>query len=148
MGSRSASKGIGYAQNSIRIPTVPKRIPPELAFDSSDFKATILDEGIAFQGKLLFRNTSQVLGPWLQRVHEAILTARIKEFRVDVTQLYHANSSSLFLFIDWARWIANIPQPDRYRLNFHTHADVSWQQLSLPTMQRICTGYILVTIVK
>lgn len=84
----------------------------------------------------------------MQKVHEAILEAKIKEFHVDVTQLHHANSSSLFLFIDWARWIASVPQPERYRLNFRTHVEVSWQQLSLPTMQRICSGYIRVTIVR
>ena len=149
-----ASLGVGvilkaFAGRTIRLDSrrVTKRSLAELSFERDDFRATMTHEGIRLQGKMQFRSPSEVLGTWLRELHEAILQARIREFHVDVTELHHVNSSSLFLFIDWARWIATVPQSERYHLNFRTHRNVSWQHLSLPTMQRICSGYVRITLV-
>lgn len=125
-----------------------KRPLADLSFNLDNFQAHLSPTGMRLQGSLQFRSPAEALGTWLREVHDAILRARLREFQVDVTGLQHVNSSSLFLFIDWARWIANVPQQERYRLNFLTRPAVSWQQLSLPTMQRICAGYIHVTLVE
>lgn len=94
------------------------------------------------KGTLQTRTPSRELAAFLKQIHETSTQARLGEVRVDVTQLVHVNSSSLFLFIDWARWIAAVPANNRYTLAFLVRPGVSWQHMMLPTMQRICVGNI------
>jgi len=103
------------------------------------------DGTLVMSGTLQMRAPSETLSPFFKQIHEAALMARLGELKVDVTRLVHVNSSSIFLFIDWARWIA--AADGRYTLHFVIRPGVSWQHLTLPTMQRICVGSIRVSTV-
>jgi len=105
------------------------------------------DGTLLMSGTLQMRAPSERLSPFFKQIHEAALLGRVGELKVDVTRLVHVNSSSIFLFIDWARWIAAAPDDVRYTLHFVIRPGVSWQHLTLPTMQRICVGSIKVSTV-
>ncbi|MFO0659965.1 MAG: hypothetical protein U0165_09070 [Polyangiaceae bacterium] len=104
------------------------------------------DAVVVLEGTLTMRDPGERMTPFLRAVHEAAVNERRRELQVDVTKLTHVNSSSLFVFLDWARWIAAEPVDQRYVLHFQTRPGVAWQQLTLPTMQRICAGYVKLSV--
>lgn len=115
-------------------------------FKSDDLTITAQPPStVKMQGVMAMRSPSQALAPHLRAIHAAALADQVPELTVDVTQLAHVNSASIFLFLDWARWIASEPAGKRYVLHFFTRSDVSWHELTLPTMQRICAGFVKVT---
>ena len=112
-----------------------------LSHEEEGFRCKVGPDGlITMEGTLQTRTPSRPLADFLKQIHETSVQARLSEVRADVTQLVHVNSSSLFLFIDWARWIAAVPAASRYMLTFLVRPGVSWQHMMLPTMQRICSG--------
>lgn len=118
-------------------------IPP---LSREGFSCTVTSDGVFWmQGAIQMRTPAEMLGPHLRTVHDAAVADHVRELIVDVTQLSYVNSSSLFLFLDWARWISAEPQANRYVLHFYARPRVNWHQLALPTMQRICSGYVKVS---
>lgn len=119
-------------------------IPP---CEVDTLRLSVSKEGVVIlEGTLTMRDPGERLSPFLRSVHEAAVNERRRELQVDVTKLPHVNSSSLFVFLDWARWIASEPLESRYVLHFLTRPGVAWQQLTLPTMQRICAGFVKLSV--
>lgn len=84
------------------------------------------DSCLEIQGTITLMNPTETIGPYLERIHQAIVADEIKEFRVDVTKLTFVNSSAIRLFADWVIRVEDGGKP--YQLVFATDASRSWQR--------------------
>jgi hypothetical protein len=84
------------------------------------------DLALQVRGTITVMNPTETIGPYLERVHEAIVADGLKEFTVDVTQLTFVNSSAIRLFADWVIRVEDGGKP--YVLVFNTDASRSWQR--------------------
>ncbi len=135
------SSPLPRASPGLSVTTMMRSPLAGMSFKVDDFTCTVTNDGIVkMVGALQMRSPSAQFGPFLRQIHDLATAARLPEVPVDVKELHHVNSSSLFLFLDWARWIAAAPADARYTLHFMMRTGVQWQHLTLPTMQRICNG--------
>lgn len=84
------------------------------------------DSALQIRGTITLMNPTETIGPYLERVHEAIVADNLKEFTVDVTQLTFVNSSAIRLFADWVIRVEDGGKP--YVLVFNTDSSRSWQR--------------------
>jgi hypothetical protein len=90
---------------------------------------------VRFTGVLSMRNPSDVVTPFLRRVHAIATSAGMKQVTVDIVQLRFMNSSSIRSLVDWVEWIRGEPEGKRYVLDFLTKSDVLWQKTTLMAIQ-------------
>src|SRR5689334_25407663 len=90
---------------------------------------------VRFSGVLSMRNPSDVITPFLRRVHAVAVSAGVKQLTVDIVQLRFMNSSSIRSLVDWVEWIRGEPESKRYVLDFITKSDVLWQKTTLMAIQ-------------
>ena len=90
---------------------------------------------VRFTGVLSMRNPSEVVTPFLRRVHAIAISAGMKQLTVDIVQLRFMNSSSIRSLVDWVEWIRGEPEAKRYVLDFLTKSDVLWQKTTLMAIQ-------------
>jgi hypothetical protein len=84
------------------------------------------DSGMQIRGTITLMNPTETIGPYLERIHEAIVADKISEFKVDVTQLTFVNSSAIRLFADWVIRVEDGGKP--YVLVFNTDGSRTWQR--------------------
>jgi len=90
---------------------------------------------VRFSGVLSMRNPSEVITPFLRRVHTVATSSGTKQLTVDIVQLRFMNSSSIRSLVDWVEWIRGEPDGKRYVLDFLTKPDVLWQKTTLMAIQ-------------
>jgi hypothetical protein len=90
---------------------------------------------VRFAGVLTMRKPSDVITPFLRRVHAIATSAGMKQLTVDIVQLRFMNSSSIRSLVDWVEWIRGEPESKRYVLDFLTKSDVLWQKTTLMAIQ-------------
>lgn len=90
---------------------------------------------VRFSGVLSMRNPSDVVTPFLRRVHAVATSGGMKQLTVDIVQLRFMNSSSIRSLVDWVEWIRGEPEAKRYVLDFLTKSDVLWQKTTLMAIQ-------------
>lgn len=83
-------------------------------------------KSLQIQGTITLMNPTEAIGPYLERIHEAIVADQMQEFKVDVTQLTFVNSSAIRLFADWVIRLEDGGKP--YVLVFATDTTRSWQR--------------------
>jgi hypothetical protein len=89
---------------------------------------------LIFSGTITSKDPSSEVGPFLRAVHQAALSDKVSELRVDVSALSFVNSSAIRLFVDWTSWL----KTDRaYKLRFATNRHVTWQKTSFMALKSL-----------
>jgi hypothetical protein len=101
-------------------------------------EVTIVDGAVHFSGVISMRSPSEMVTPFLRKVHAAVTEDGLKTLTVDLVKLRFMNSSSIRSLVDWVEWIRAEPEAKRYVLQFVTKADVTWQATTLSAIQ--CLG--------
>ena len=91
---------------------------------------------VRFGGSISMRSPSEVITPYLRRVHDAAIADSVGEITVDLENLRFMNSSSIRSLVDWVEWIRREPESNRYALRFVTKRDAAWQTTTLAAIQR------------
>lgn len=107
------------------------------ALAEQSFGIAIDGQVVRFTGTLSIRNPSEVVTPFLRRVHDAATRDGLKQLTVDIMQLRFMNSSSIRSLVDWVEWIRREPEGKRYVLDFLTRPDVLWQKTTLTAIQSL-----------
>jgi hypothetical protein len=95
---------------------------------------------LQIQGTITLMNPTEAIGPYLERIHEAIVADKLPEFKVDVTQLTFVNSSAIRLFADWVIRVEDGGKP--YVLVFATDNSRSWQRTAFRSIASLCDDCI------
>jgi hypothetical protein len=107
------------------------------ALVEQSFGIAVDGQVVRFTGTLSIRNPSEVVTPFLRRIHEAAMRDGLKQLTVDIMQLRFMNSSSIRSLVDWVEWIRREPEAKRYVLDFLTRPDVLWQKTTLTAIQSL-----------
>ena len=89
---------------------------------------------LVFSGTITSKDPSADVGPFLRAVHEAVLSDKLAELRVDVSALSFVNSSAIRLFVDWTSWIKT---DGGYKLKVATNRHVTWQKTSFMALKSL-----------
>jgi len=112
---------------------------PEVA----NVKVELTGDGLALSGSITSKEPDRSLGTFFRAVHDAALSERVTNLRVDVRGLSFVNSSAIRLFIDWAIWVSK-PGAAAYKLHFRRNPAVTWQRVSFPAIAQLATAHVVV----
>jgi hypothetical protein len=100
---------------------------------------------LRIKGVISMRSPSTVFLPYLEQVHSAAVSDKIRELRVDVTELTFMNSSSIRLFVDWIEWVRAGKEGARYVLHFVTNPELTWQEMTFSVLKTFGGEHVLLT---
>ena len=98
---------------------------------------------LKLSGSITSKEPDKSLGAFFRAVHDASVTGRLPEVRVDIRGLTFVNSSAIRMFIDWAMWLAN-EQGHRYKLRVVTSPQVTWQRVSFSTLAHLAGEHLII----
>jgi len=93
--------------------------------------------GLKLSGTIATRDPAEDLAPFLRSTHGAALQDKLTELRVDVSGLAFVNSSAIRLFVDWATWVNNEPEAQRYQLTFVMNPSITWQKTTFTALKSL-----------
>ena len=99
---------------------------------------------VVFKGTISTPNPSTVLNPFVDATHAYAVASKVRELRIDLTQLEFCNSSGFKSFIHWIEQIQELPSPERYKLRFLSTKELRWQRATLLALS--CYGLHIVEI--
>jgi hypothetical protein len=90
-------------------------------------------------------DTLPFLGPFLDKVHEAILAARERLVEVDLHKLYFMNSSCFKAVITW---IATVKKSSAapYTVRFLANPNLHWQKRNLDAIRQFAPGIVEIVV--
>jgi hypothetical protein len=91
---------------------------------------------VVMRGTIAISDPGLALGACFRGLHEAALSDKLGELRVDVRQLTFVNSSAIRLFVDWSSWVA-VAGGAGYLLRFCTDRRITWQRTSFAVLQSL-----------
>ncbi len=116
-----------------------------LAIHEPDFAAELsLDAPlVTLRGSADIGKASQ-LGSWLEKVHEALVSAGAGSVTVDLRNLEFMSASAFNSLVTWLGSIHELPEAQRYKLHLRSNPDLAWQRRSLKTLT--CFAVDLITV--
>ncbi len=92
---------------------------------------------INFTGRIYMLNPTEIIGPYLQDLHDKIVDKGFDYINVNFTNLHLLNSSGLKAIIKWFKSIDNLDGDKKYNVKLYYNADVDWQVTSLAMLTEL-----------
>ena len=86
---------------------------------------------VTFSGDIDCLEPGKFMAPFLNNVHDFILKKKLKEVKVDITELNFLNSSGIKEFADLILNLERLPDDQKYILKFLCSKDILWQEQSM-----------------
>lgn len=99
---------------------------------------------VLFKGTISTVNPATVLNPFVDSIHQQVVSSGEKRVQVDLRDLEFCNSSGFKSFIHWIQRIQEMPDGKRYGLTFLSNPMRKWQKTSLLALS--CYGVNTVSI--
>lgn len=116
-----------------------------------DFRMNIAREmanwTIQFQGTLDVNDASGKVQPELLKLHDTLVSERVRNVRIEIQDVDYMNSSGLKGFMAWFLRAEQLGD-SHYRIEVIYDADRSWQAVSLTPMERIAPRTVKMTPVQ
>jgi hypothetical protein len=115
-------------------------------FRDLDFEArTHLDQGARLEmiGNADGRVVAE-LEKLVDELHAKVVAARVHAIAVDIRALEFMNASCFNVFVNWIGMITELPDGERYRLEFVSNPAIPWQRRSLRTLACFATDLVKV----
>jgi hypothetical protein len=89
--------------------------------------------GAAFKGVIREADPESWLGPLVDELHGAALSARVETVEVDLRELQYANAAAWKCFVYWLKRMTD--DNAQYRLHFLCDDAHRWQQVGMSTLR-------------
>ena len=126
------------------IPSVGRT--PALQVSEEKYSAGLANDAtglkVAFRGTISTVNPAAILNPFVDAVHAQLSGAKVKEIRVDFSELEFCNSSGFKAFIHWIQKVQSMPEASRYRIRFLSSPTRKWQRTSLLALSCYAPGLV------
>ena len=126
------------------IPSVGRT--PALQVSEEKYSAGLVNDAtglkVAFRGTISTVNPAAILNPFVDAVHAQLSGAKVKEIRVDFSELEFCNSSGFKAFIHWIQKVQSMPEASRYRIRFLSSPARKWQRTSLLALSCYAPGLV------
>ncbi len=113
-----------------------------LKMDDEHYILSLNQNTIIVMGDIDSRNPSDVLGVFLNRVHQAAVDEKIPEINVDVKKLGFINSIGIKEFTTWIMQVDQSPETETYKINFIINPCLQWQKLTFTSLKWLNEKYI------
>lgn len=103
-------------------------------------EALRIDEDTAalnLNGAIDMRDTSEVVLPYLIKLHEKIISLGIKKLRLDLVELNYVNSNGIKSLINWIMKLNDLTADNEYKIIIISNSEVAWQESTLPVLQKL-----------
>ncbi len=95
-------------------------------------------------GTIAVRDPATHVGKFFEQVHKGAIEDGLREVKVDISKLTFVNSSAIRIFLDWASWLGAVEPAKRYKLEFLTSKNVTWQRTAFPTIVMLTRNMVTV----
>jgi hypothetical protein len=116
----------------INIPTINK----------SGIEMKVTKNTVFFSGSINHPKPGEFMEPFIQNVHDSIVSNHIKEIKVDITQLRFLNSAGIRELVDWVMKMSSLPDDKRYKIQFICSTEHKWQESSMSTLIYLNADYL------
>jgi hypothetical protein len=127
-------------------PSPPGARAPAIQVSEEKYSAAMhvepLGARVHFRGTISTVNPAAILNPFVDAVHHQLSGAKVKEIRVDFTELEFCNSSGFKAFIHWIQKVQALPEAQRYKLRFISSPARKWQRTSLLALSCYAPGLV------
>jgi hypothetical protein len=94
-------------------------------------------------GSVNLSNPSELMGPYILKLHNKAVESGIKKITLDITNLSFLNSSGIREIVNWILLLNNMPEEKKYAIHIKYNSRHQWQESSISTF--VCLNPDLVT---
>ncbi|MBN2440171.1 MAG: hypothetical protein JXJ04_02460 [Spirochaetales bacterium] len=116
-----------------------------LVYDDITLIISDITEGIklSFQGSIDMEYPQQKLDGYFMKIHEELISNKIKNINCDFNQLSYINSSGIRCLVKWIVNLINIKDSEqKYIMDFYINKEYEWQVASLGFLSGLCPELI------
>jgi hypothetical protein len=95
---------------------------------------------VFFSGDIDMEDPGIILDPLFDRVHQGMISLKLKEVHADFTGLNFLNSSGIKSVAKWIMKLTDMPADAKYLIKIIHNKDITWQVTSLPTLTFLVPG--------
>ncbi len=111
-------------------------------FNQNDLKIEVKDGNngklnIFFIGRIYMLNPSEIVGPYLEKLHKHMVDKGIKQVSVNFAGLHLLNSSGLKTIIRWFKLNEKLNDDKKYYIDLYYDEKVDWQETSLAMLTEL-----------
>ncbi|MBN2351950.1 MAG: hypothetical protein JXD23_05220 [Spirochaetales bacterium] len=96
--------------------------------------------GVTFAGDIDMEDPGIILDPFFDRIHQGMISKKLKEVKADFTGLNFLNSSGIKSVAKWIMRLSDLSTDAKYRITIVHSKDITWQVTSLPTLTFLVPG--------
>lgn len=96
---------------------------------------------IMFSGSINHPRPQVFMEPFIEDVHNSIISNNIPEINLDITKLRFLNSSGIREIVDWVLKMSKLPEEKKYKINFICSREHKWQESSITTLIYLNQNY-------
>lgn len=97
---------------------------------------------LKIQGEIDMKEPAIAIRPFLEQVHAHMIHNGGEEIEVDFTRLGFMNSSGIKEFVSWIMKLNGTPIDQKYTMLLTYSGSVTWQESSIPVLQKLQPNYI------
>ncbi|MCB1164814.1 MAG: hypothetical protein KDK37_04515 [Leptospiraceae bacterium] len=92
---------------------------------------------LSIHGEIDMAEPSIAIRPYLEKVHNHILEKGASQVEVDFTNLGFMNSSGIKEFVTWIMKLNLTPPEKKYSIKLTYAGTITWQESSIPVLQKL-----------
>ena len=95
---------------------------------------------ITFTGDIDMEDPGIILDPFFDKVHQGIVSLKLKEIQANFCGLNFLNSSGIKSVAKWIMKLTELTDENKYLIKIIHNKDITWQVTSLPTLTFLVPG--------
>lgn len=99
-----------------------------------DVKLSMENNIVFLAGNIIQMNPEKYMNKFFQQVHSFILSTKLKNIDVNITNLKFLNSAGIKVIIDWIIRVTELPEIQKYTITFLCNPNSFWQETSISTL--------------
>jgi hypothetical protein len=104
------------------------------------------DVTLAFLGSIEMQDPGKILDPYFEKLHQLIVSNKIKVVKADFTALEYLNSSGIKCLINWLIRIPALSEDSKYKVSLLYNPEITWQETSLKVLGLLVPNWVEVTV--
>lgn len=89
---------------------------------------------VILAGSIDVANPNEIMQPFFNAIHEAVLNDGLKEVQVDIRELTFLNSCGIKEIVAWILRQDELTEDKKYKIVFLCSSNYSWQELTIASI--------------
>lgn len=105
-------------------------------FVDEDVSIEVVENRIIISGNIEYTDPTINLDPYFNKIHESALKNKTEQLIIDLTNLNYINSSGITIFVKWIINLQQLPDNEKYSMQFICNPDQKWQKQSITMLAK------------